>query len=67
MSDTCKCVKTAMKFGEAKRAVRKLKLRSVQGYVGLRMSKKLPCGLPERPQIAYAKQWKGWKDYLGVK
>lgn len=68
-SDKCGCsqvVVEPLKYGEAKRLVRKLGIRTQQAYTGAYRSHKLPERLPSAPQRTYAKAWKGWGEFLSV-
>jgi predicted helicase len=53
-------------FFEARKHVRKLKLKTYDDWLKLRKSKKVPKNIPSNPQQSYKKEWKGWPDFLGT-
>jgi hypothetical protein len=53
-----------LSFAESKEIVRTFEFQSCNEFFKWVKSNK-PKGIPCQPQISYAKNWKGWSDFLG--
>ena len=54
-------------FNETKKIVKKLKFTSAAHYMkNFNKNEKFRSILNARPQSVYAKEWKGWPDFLGT-
>lgn len=54
-------------FQRARKYARTLKLESVAAWYKLCKTRKVPAGIPTRPNSAYPKEWAGWVDFLGLR
>ena len=55
-----------MRFQEARIKARSLGFSSWDEWEVSAKNKKLPRELPRFPNIEYASQWLGWRDWLGL-
>jgi hypothetical protein len=53
-------------YKEAKKYVQSFKVRNTAEWLKLKKSKEFPQNIPKAPDQFYAKEWKGWPDFLGT-
>lgn len=55
-----------LRFGEARKFIQSLKLKSKEQWSSYCKSGSKPVDIPANPPRTYAKEWKGWGDWLGT-
>jgi superfamily II DNA or RNA helicase len=53
-------------YKEAKKYVQSFKVQNTAEWLKLKKSKEFPQNIPKAPDQFYAKEWKGWPNFLGT-